>query len=484
MNINIKNSRLTIWLLTWSLLISLTLAPQTSLAEDGGQTIQEVEEIYELLKENHLSGVGGQELIHEAIRAMVASLGDPYTEYFSPKEWQHFLNQLDQEYVGVGLILNEQNGQFVISRVILDGPADLAGFEVGDVIIAVDGTSVKGKTIQQLSQSITGEEGTSVKIKINRGETTKEFEIKRAKIKIPVVVSKSFDNRVGYIQLTTFSSDADELFIKKKKELEDQGIESLIIDLRGNGGGLLDTASNIAAQFIEEGILIKTHNRNDVEQTVEIFNGSQVRYPVIVLVDQDSASASEVLAGALKDYQLATVIGTNTFGKGTVQQSVPLSSGGVLKITIEEYFSPKGHKVNKVGIAPDIEARGDLEGLVASLFRLTGKIDLTEKGTKTVVNGMEWNATLPYIKEGKEIWISSRLAAALLGLEVKWDPKLKIVSFNSPEGSGIKPPVLTTSMIKMSKGISYINADSLMKLDKKLAVALTKQGLSIQYSFK
>jgi carboxyl-terminal processing protease len=479
-----KKSRWAIWLLVWSLLVSLTITPQISFAETSEQSIKDIEEIYQLLKENHLGGVSGEELIHEAIRGMVDSLEDPYTQYFSPKEWEQYLNQLDQEYVGVGIVLNQQNGQFVIVRVVSNAPAEKAGLEAGDIIVAVNGTSVKDKTLQELSQMIVGKEGTSVKIKIKRGETTKEFDVVRAKIKIPVVESKTFNKTVGYIQLTSFSSDADELFIAKKKELEAKGIESLIIDLRGNGGGLLDTAYNIAAQFIEEGLLINTINRNDVEQKIEIFNGSKVDYPVIVLMDQNSASASEVLAGALQDYGLATIVGTKSFGKGTVQQSVPLSSGGVLKVTIEEYSTPKGHKVNKVGITPNLEAKGDLEGLVSSLFRLTGKIDLLQKGKKTVVNGTEWNAALPYIKEDKEIWIPSRLAAAILGFEVIWDPKQRAVTFKTPEGSNIKPLALTPNMTKMSKGTTYINANSLMKLDKRLVIGVVKESLSIQYSSK
>jgi carboxyl-terminal processing protease len=474
----------TIWLIIASLFITFMLAPQFAIAESSGSTVQEIEEIYELLRENHLSGIGGEQLIHEAIRGMISSLNDPYTQYFSPQEWQNFINSLNQEFVGVGIVIDEKNGQFIVNRVIANAPADQAGLQAGDIIVAVDGKPVKGKTIQELSQMIIGEEGTPVTLKMKRGNTTKEYKIVRAKIKIPVVDTKSLDDQVGYIQLSSFSSDADELFIEKKKELESQGIRSLIIDLRGNGGGLLDTAYNIGAQFIDEGLLMKTRNRHGVIQDLEILNGSKVDYPVIVLVDQNSASASEVLAGALQDHNIATIVGSKSFGKGTVQQSVPLSSGGVLKLTIEEYFTPKGHQVHKVGITPTIEAKGDLEGLVYALSHLTGKISIQEKGKRTIVGGLEWNASLPYMKDGKEIWLSSRLAAAVLGLEVSWDAKQKTIAFKAPKGTNKTSIAIQSGMTKMSNGTTYIKASALMKLHNQLKISTNTNGLNIEYSSK
>lgn len=472
------------WLI-WTLLFTLFLAPASALAQDNNHTIQEIEEIYTLLKENHISGVQGEELLHAAIKGMVESLNDPYTTYLSPQEWEQYNNSLEQQFVGIGVYLEQKKGQFIVVKVIPDAPAERAGILSGDMIIAVDGTSVEGKTMTELTTLILGEEGDPVTIQVKRGGAIKEYTIVREKIEIPVVTSQTFnDNKVGYIQLTSFSSDADELFIAKKKELEAGGMENLIIDLRGNGGGLLDTAYNIAAQFIKEGALIHTQNRYGVEQTMDILNGSQVDYPVYVLVDSNSASASEVLAGALQDYKLATIIGTKTFGKGSVQQVVPLSSGGVLKITIEEYVTPNRNKVNQVGITPDRNVKGDLEGIIFALSQVSNQINIISKGDQTSINGTTLTGKISYLQDKKGLWIPSRMAGAILGLETDWDAKKRMVTYRAPKGSNMVPPATTSGLFKFSNGTTFVNVNALQRWDSNLKYRLDADGLNLNYTLK
>ena len=260
-------------------------------------------------------------------------------------------------YVGIGIYMAvyKNSDEIVIISPMKESPAEKAGLQSGDIITKVDGITYTGDELDTASSKIKGEEGTTVSLEIKRGEETFTVDIVRQKVIVNPVTSEVLEGNVGYISLVSFDEDCSIEFKQKYEELVSKGIKSLIIDLRNNGGGLVKEALTIADYIVPEGKdLLITVNKKENETIEKATKKPIVTVPVVVLVNENSASASEILAGALKDNECATIIGTKTYGKGVIQEILKLTDGSALKLTTEEYYTPSRTKINKIGIEPDI----------------------------------------------------------------------------------------------------------------------------------
>jgi len=418
------------------------------IGELSADTDKQKDEIINLIINNHVSGIERSKLNTENIDTIISSLGDPYTQYFTPDEWKQFMDMLENNYVGIGIRLGQDEYGFYVNEVFPGTPALDAGMQGGDYIIAVEGKATKGITTDELISQITGVEGTEVRITIQREKKEIKLTLARKAIHIPALTSRLFDNGTGYIRISSFSSDADELFATQLKDMQSKGLKSLVIDLRNNPGGLLDSAAGMATQFIKKGSLIHTVDRTKKETAYPINGVDPLTLPVTVLVNEYSASASEVLAGALQDYNLATIMGTQTYGKGSVQSLFTLSEGGMLKLTIQEYLTPLKHKVNQVGITPDLNVYGDVSQLITGLQH-AGPIDIELSLTQhsLSINGQSFNDRFKVIREQEVIYVPSRILAAIVEENIAWEASTRSVrigkqsdigSFLAGEEQGLK----------------------------------------------
>lgn len=315
------------------------------------QTIQSIIDKYYLGEQDK------QKMLDGAIKGYVEALEDEYTEYITAEEMKDYQEQLLGNYVGIGIYMTSNTKYNLIQVItpIKDSPAYEAGILPGDLIISVDGVEYKATEMTIAANNIKGEEGTKVKIKILRNEKEEiEYELTRRKVVTNPVEQDVLENNVGYLAITSFDEGTAEDFKEKYKDLKSKNIKSLIIDLRNNGGGLVSDALEIANYIIEKDkTLLITVDKNNNEEITKSKQNPIIDIPVVVLVNENTASASEILAGALKDNKKATIIGTKTYGKGVIQQLLTLTNGGGLKLTVEEYFTPNKSKIHKIGIEPD-----------------------------------------------------------------------------------------------------------------------------------
>ncbi|MGV2828840.1 carboxyl-terminal processing protease CtpB [Myxosarcina sp. GI1(2024)] len=298
---------------------------------------------------------------YRAIRQSLESLGDPYTRFLDPKEFEQLTSQTSGELTGVGirLAIDETTSQLIVVEPLANSPAARAGIESGDRIVRIDNRSTELMSIEQASEAIKGEVGTEVSLQIARkGEPAFDVILERAQIELPSVdyrLESENGQKVGYIKLDEFSSHAAEQMQQAIEELSNKQASGFVLDLRGNPGGLLFSSVEIARMWMEKGQIVSTIDRKGGNQEFSANGKALTNLPLVVLVDGYSASASEILAGALKENQRATVVGTRTYGKGTVQSVHSLSDGSGLAVTIARYFPPSGIDINRKGIAPDIQ---------------------------------------------------------------------------------------------------------------------------------
>ncbi len=312
----------------------------------------------EILDKKYIGEINEEELKESAIKGYIAGLNDPYTEYFTKEEMKEFTEETEGEYVGIGIYTTTDTKQnaIVVLRTIGDSPASKAGLLTGDIITKVDDEEFTGEQLNEAVKKMKGIAGTNVKITVVRNDKEMEFNIKRENIKISHVSSNVLNDNIGYIKISSFEGGCSEEFLEKYKEIEKQNIESLIIDLRFNGGGIVDEALNIAELMVpKDNILLITKDKTEEEDVVIAKKDASINMPIVVLVNEYSASASEILAGILKEDINATLIGNTTYGKGVIQTVYPLKDGSGLKITTDEYYTPNHNKINKVGIEPTIK---------------------------------------------------------------------------------------------------------------------------------
>lgn len=310
-----------------------------------------------VLEEKYMGEIDDETLIEGAIKGYVSALGDPYTTYYTKEEMDELMEETTGNYVGIGIYmtLDIENNAIYVVKPMEGSPAEEAGIKAGDLITKVDGIEYSGEELDQASNAIKGKEGTKVKLEILSNGQTREIEVERRKIIVSHIVEKKFDN-IGYLLIEDFDGGCADEFEEKYKELEKQGIDRLIIDLRNNGGGVVNEAVDIADMLLEKDkTILITKDKKGNEEVKKCDNEASITMPVVVLTNGYSASASEILVGALKDNERATIVGTKTYGKGVIQEVDRLNDGSGLKITIEEYYTPNRDKINKVGIKPDEE---------------------------------------------------------------------------------------------------------------------------------
>lgn len=310
-----------------------------------------------VLEEKYMGEIDDEALIEGAIKGYVSALGDPYTTYYTKEEMDELMEETTGNYVGIGIYmtLDLENNAIYVVKPMEGSPAEEAGIQAGDLITKVDGKEYSGEELEQASNAIKGEEGTTVKLEILRDGETQELEVERRKIVVSHIVEKKFDN-VGYLLIEDFDGGCAKEFEEKYKELESQGIDRLIIDLRNNGGGVVDEAVSIADMLLDkDDTILITKDKKGNEEITKSEHNPTITMPVVVLTNGYSASASEILVGALQDNERATIVGTKTYGKGVIQEVDRLNDGSGLKITIEEYYTPNKNEINKVGIEPDEE---------------------------------------------------------------------------------------------------------------------------------
>lgn len=314
--------------------------------------------------------VDEEELKKGAIQGYVAGLGDKYTEYVPIDDMQEYTENITGSFVGIGIYMlaDEQNDRVIVYYPIPGSPAEKAGIKSGDKIIKVNNIEYTSKDFDTIADDIKGEEGTKVNIVIERDKKPLRFEIIRAKINTNPIMIKKINNKIGYLSLPSFDDGTSEDFKEKVEDLQNQGAKSLIIDLRNNGGGIVDEATKIADYILDKGDTIISTVDNTGEKEVTFSEDKPIfNMRMVVLVNENTASASEILAAALQDYGKATIVGTKTYGKGVIQTFFTLSDGSGLKITTAEYYTPKGSVIHGVGVTPDeiVKLPNDVDNIYA-----------------------------------------------------------------------------------------------------------------------
>lgn len=335
------------------------LGGTTGSTSSGSSLIKTLESFKTMLEQKYIGEIDEEKLIEGAIKGYVEGLEDPYTEYLTKEEMQDFTEETSGEYVGIGVYITnyKTNNSILVVGVMKGSPALDAGMQAGDIIEKIDGTLYTGEQLNSATRVLKGQEGTNVKVTIVRDGKEEELNIVRKKITVDHVASQMLEDNIGYIQVDSFDSGVADRAEEQLNELKEKGAKGIILDLRSNGGGIVDEATGIADLFLNKGeTVLITKGKSENEDETKAKKDPIIKdIPLVVLVNQGSASASEILAGALKDKYGATIVGMNTYGKGVIQTLYSLSNGGGLKITTEEYYTPNHNKINKVGIKPDVE---------------------------------------------------------------------------------------------------------------------------------
>lgn len=311
------------------------------------------------IDQEYIGDINENDLIEGAIKGYVSGLNDVYTEYLTADEMSSFTEDIEGEFVGIGVYMTKdtERNLILVYGTIPDSPAEEAGLKTGDIITSVDDVECNGDDYDTIANSIKGIEGTKVKIGILRDGEELNFEIERKTVEVKHVTSQVLDNNIGYIYISSFEGDVSTQFENAYNDLKNQGITSLIIDVRNNGGGIVDESLDIAEMMTDKGqTLLIESDKNGEEEVIKSEKDKTITMPIVLLVNEYSASASEILAGILKeDVDNCTLIGNTTYGKGVIQTLYPLTDGSGIKITTNEYFTPNHNKINKIGIEPDIK---------------------------------------------------------------------------------------------------------------------------------
>lgn len=323
----------------------------------SGDYLEEFEAAYNNILTSYVEKVEPNGLINAAIEGMYNYVGDPYTSYLDEDTTDDLIDRLNGKYQGIGVEITKVDEGVLIVTVFENSPAAEAGLEQGDIIVKVDDKDVKDKTSAEVSSLIKDSGKEKIEISVLRGGVTKVVEINIKEVSIPSVEKELFDT-VGYLRITSFSDNTYEQFQASLEDLESKGMNSLVIDVRGNGGGYLNSAVNIAELFIEKGKKVYGLENKKSTTYYEDKTKTSRNYKIAVLMDSGSASASEILASALKESYGAQLVGSKSYGKGTVQETAKLETGGMLKYTTAYWLTPTGTKIDGAGLTPDIEVKG------------------------------------------------------------------------------------------------------------------------------
>lgn len=334
-------------------------------ADDGegavldADTVSKINELTAYTKLYYYDDIENEKLQDGLYTGLIDGLGDKYSVYYNAEDYQALQISATGQYYGIGAGLSQDKDTMVVTvnKVYEGTPSESAGLLKDDVIVSVDGTEAASMELSELVKLIRGEKGTTVHLEIYRPSTEENlsFDVERQDITLPSVSHKMFEDGIGYVHIDSFETETAAQFEEAVKDLEDQGMKALIIDVRYNPGGMVTAVVQILDDILPEGTVVYTEDKNGNRQDYTSSGDTHLDYPLAVLINGESASASEILAGAVKDYQYGTLIGTTTFGKGIVQTIFPLENGDAVKLTTAKYFTPKGNYIHGVGIGPDIE---------------------------------------------------------------------------------------------------------------------------------
>lgn len=337
------------------------------------ELIKKIYAIKSILDNKYVSEINEKELVNAAIKGYVSGLGDKYTEYFTKEEMEDFYSDIEGNYVGIGIymIQNTEDNTIVVLYPIEGSPAEKAGLQTGDIIKKVDGIEYTGEDFDEISTNIKGKEGTKVNLEIERNGEILTFEIERKSIDLYPIESELLEKNIGYINITSFDSNCAKEFKETYENLAKANINSLIIDLRNNGGGIVDEALEIADYVLNKNqVMLITKDKEGKEEIKKSTKKPIIDIPVVILTNENTASASEILAAALRENNKATIVGEKTYGKGVIQELLTLSDGSGIKVTIEEYYTPNRNKINGIGITPDVKV-SQTEDLVIEIEKDT-----------------------------------------------------------------------------------------------------------------
>lgn len=335
---------------------------RTAIANENGIPLAKINKIENLIDQYYLFDIDKNKQQEGAVEGYVKALGDPYSEFLTKEEMDSLNQQTEGEYAGVGIVVTpSETGAITVVSAIKGSPAFEKGIKKDDIILKINGKDYNASQMNDAVKVMKGKPNTDVKLTIARMEnkTSKIFDVNitRRMISLTTVNSQKIGD-IGYINITQFDRKTDKEFIEQYENLKKQNVKSIVLDLRNNPGGLLDSTVKIADYLLPQGVIVKTVDKNKKED-VQKSDASEQNLQMVVLVNGSSASASEILTGALKDYKKATIVGEKTFGKGIVQTIIPMDKGEGLKLTISEYFSPNGNKIHKQGVKPDVEIKLD-----------------------------------------------------------------------------------------------------------------------------
>jgi len=361
-------------------------------------------DLWDLLKQKYYEQpVKDKQLFYGAMSGLASSLGDPYTTYFEPKNAQSFQEALSGKFEGIGAQIDIKDDQLVVVAPLPDSPAEKAGLLAGDAIVKIDGQDTSGMSVDQAVSMIRGAKGTVVKLNIYRPATKKapfDVTITRDEIHIKSVTWKMLPGNIAYIDVTNFNGDTEGLFSSAADEIRAKDPKGLILDLRNNPGGYLDTAQSMAGEWVGDGIVVKERRQGQIFETLKGTGRNRLHgIPTVVLVNQGSASASEIVAGALQDTKAATIVGMKTFGKGSVQDYMTFKDGSGVKITIAEWLTPNERTINKTGLDPDVTVDRTAEDYDAKrdpqLDRAVGILNGTAPASNATSTGAAPSAPRP-----------------------------------------------------------------------------------------
>lgn len=347
-------------------LVILLMIPNLALGQTG--TVVEpkadlmfFEEILKYIEERHPFEIEEDTLIKGGLKGMLQSV-DPHSDYYTKEEAEKLYNDISGEVNGIGIYIEEKDGYIKIKGTIKDEPAEKAGLKKDDLILEIGELDIKDLGVENITSLIKGPIGTKVKLKIKRGEKTLIFEVPRKTISVKTVEYKTLENNIGYIELKQFTGQSTIEIKNALKLFNNKKVNKIILDLRNNPGGLLDEAISISRLFVPKGPIVHIREKNKAILT-HTSTLEKPKYELVVLVNENSASASEIVAGAIKDRKAGKLVGTRTYGKGTVQSMMPLSDGSMVKLTVAEYLTPNKISINQVGVEPDYTIENTKEDL-------------------------------------------------------------------------------------------------------------------------
>jgi carboxyl-terminal processing protease len=330
-----------------------------TVSSDSSSIAKTFEYYKKFIEQKYIGDIDEDKMIESALKGYVEGLDDPYSEYITAEEMQEYMADATGKYVGIGVYIanNTATNQIVVVAPIKGSPAEEAGIQAGDIISKVDGVEYTGEELSEASAKLKAEEGTTVKVEVIRDSETIEFEVERRTIKVNHVESTILENDIGYIQINSFDDGTYDEFKEQYNELAEKNIKSLIIDLRNNGGGIVDESIDIADMMVDKNKTLLITSAKDAEEELTTAKTDKViDMPIVFLVNENTASASEILTVAVRENSdNVKVVGTQTYGKGVIQSIFTLSNGSGLKLTTNQYYSPNHNTINKVGITPDFE---------------------------------------------------------------------------------------------------------------------------------